>query len=216
MNEDNIIKYIKSGLGFPAEKKFFRIQSAMPLLATLLMGLVPGIVLGKHWQITSCVMIIVAILFLIIVMILSEYSLTIAKRLILQTVICLGWIIEISLLEVMYFTLLYGFNVCLLVLYIPIILIPLLLGIKNKKDIEKDIAYEPKKIIYSRFRMSFFFAGILGMNFARVFRNSEQNVAIVIILICFTLLNSIFSVGLLSVQRLYYLIKLKQIGISLE
>ena len=54
------------------------------------------------------------------------------------------------------------------------------------------------------------------MNFAALFRNAEQSVIVIIILICFTIVNSILSVGLLSIQRLYYLNKLAQQGIMLE
>ena len=126
------------------------------------------------------------------------------------------WIIQLILIEIMYFSLIFQFYVFLLLLIIPIVLIPVLLGVKNHKEVCSEYIYNFKGVNRSRLRISGIIIGILGMNFAALFRNAEQSVIVIIILICFTIVNSILSVGLLSIQRLYYLNKLAQQGIMLE
>lgn len=116
----------------------------------------------------------------------------------------------------MYFTMLYEFSAFLFILYVPIILVPVLLGIKCAREIHKNTTYNPQNIAHSRFLLSGIFTGVAGMNFAAIFRNMEQSTAVVIVLICFTFVNSVLSVGLLSLQRLYFLIKLKHSGIALD
>ena len=64
--------------------------------------------------------------------------------------------------------------------------------------------------------MSSFLFGIMGMNFAAIFRNMDQAAAIIVMLVIFTTLNIIFSFGLLSVQRLYYLSKLSKNGTCVD
>lgn len=216
MNIENAKLYIKNGLGFVPIKKEFRKHSFAPLLTTLLMGVVPGVVLGFPWYLITIVMLCISLFTIFISFLYSQKIMSIKNRLILQLIVIVPWIIQLILIEIMYFSLIFQFNVCLLLLIIPIVLIPVLLGVKNHKEVCSEYIYNFKGVNRSRLRISGIIIGILGMNFAALFRNAEQSVIVIIILICFTIVNSILSVGLLSIQRLYYLNKLAQQGIMLE
>ena len=45
------------------------------------------------------------------------------------------------------------------------------------------------------------------MSFAAIFRDMDQIVAFIVVLLCFSILNGFMSWGLLSVQKLYYIKK---------
>ena len=126
----------------------------------------------------------------------------------LDVVISGACVLNISILELMCFTMWKGFTTWLLLIYLPVIFIPLYFGIKTYNELKKP-DYDPKKISKNSTKRSFFFYGILGANFAAIFRNVDQSVAIIIVLLCCSILNGIFSFGLLSLQKLYYMKKYK-------
>ena len=101
-----------------------------------------------------------------------------------------------------------GFTPWFLLIYLPVILIPLFQGIKIHKALKKP-DYDPQKIAKVNTKVSLFFYGILGMNFAAIFRNVDQSIAFIVVLFCFSILNGLMSLGLLSLQKLYYMKKFK-------
>lgn len=216
MNIDNITEYIKSGLGIAPEKKQFRMLVSAPFIMTLTMGLIPGIVLGGYQLILSITMIVTSLVMIIAVFILSNQKFTVKNRLILQILIYSNWILQISLLELMYFSIMSSFSVFLYLIYIPPILIPLLLGINAAKKIKKDTLFNTQKILHSGVRVSLTMSGIIGMNFAAIFRNTSQKTAYIVVLTGCTIITSFLSIGLLSIQRLYYLLKLEKLELLPE
>lgn len=216
MNIDNIIEYIKSGLGIAPEKKQFRMLVSAPFIMTLTMGLIPGIVLGGYQLILSIMMMITALIMTIAVFILSNQKFTVKNRLILQILIYSNWILQISFLELMYFSIMFPYSIFLYLIYIPPILIPLLLGINAAKKIKKDTLFPSKKILHSGVRVSLIMSGIIGMNFAAIFRNTSQKTAYIVVLTCCAIITSFLSIGLLSIQRLYYLLKLEKLELLPE
>lgn len=151
MNNGNIIEYIKSGLGIAPEKKQFRKMASIPLIMTLTMGLIPGIVLGGYQLILSITMIIISLAIIIIVFILSDKGITVKNRLVMQIIIYAGLLIQISLLEALWLSLIYQSIVVLCLLYIPPILIPILLGLKAAKEIKKERYIIAKKFFIVEF-----------------------------------------------------------------
>ena len=215
MYTDNMIKYIKSGLGFPPERKRFLMQAGIPLILALFVGLIPGIVMKGHWLFISVTMLLVSFVNILLIFHFSKDPLTVRKRLILQTVIFSSDIVQIFLVQCIYFTLQYDTYLWLLVLLVPILVIPLLLGLKGAKMIRKDSEYNAKAMTSSKIRFGGAIAGFIGMNFAAAFFSDvKQNTAIIIVLICFETLSCFLSFGLLSIQRLYYLSQLKKLGIQ--
>ena len=217
MNCDNTLEYIKSGLGIAPQRKLFRLLSCGPLFMAITMGLFPGVALkGVHLAI-SIIMLCMCLAVLIIVFIRSNQGLSVKNRLILQSTIYVGYIFELLLLELQWFLFAYSLNVFLVILYVPPILIPVLLGIKAAKKIRKDTPFRSKEIVHSGLRVSGAMAGFAGMAFAATFlRDVSQETVLIIIVVGISIVSSIFSVGLLSVQRLYYWHKLQKLGLLPE
>ena len=58
---------------------------------------------------------------------------------------------------------------------------------------------------------SFGGVGLIGMIFAeQFFKDASQEFAVLIVVFCFSLVTVIFSIGLLSIQKLYYLLKIEK------
>jgi hypothetical protein len=199
------MKYVNSHI--IAEKKEHRKRILGPTIIAFIIGLVPGLILKGKWLFLSVLMISIAIIALISVFIISSKPYGLKKSLLLDFITCVAWITEISFSETVIFTMWKGFHVSLILLYLPVIIIPLLVAIKTYKVLKKNSEYNPKQILHSKVRINGMFFGIVGMNFAIIFKDAEQNIAIVAFLICFTFLNCVMSMGLLTVQKLYYISK---------
>lgn len=203
---ENISKYITSGAIFAKNKKAYRKNSSGPVLLTILAGIVPGVVLRGYYLCLTAILVILAFSCALSVYRITSNILTLKKKLILETIIYGTWVSELSILEFMYFTMWKGVNFWVLLIYLPVILVPIFAGIKANKMM-KGLNYIPKSIAQNNIRVVGFFAGILGMNFMAIFRNIDQSIAIVIGLLCFSVLNGFMSLGLLSIQKLHYLKK---------
>jgi len=217
VNIDNILGYIKSGLGIVPEKKQFRILVSSPLIMAIMMGLIPGIVLGGFQLLLSIMMMVTSCIAMIVVFRLSEQGLTVKNRLIIQAWIASSWVLQFVLLETMYFLIIFQFSFVLCLLYTLPILIPVLLGIKASKKVKRNTPFNAKEILHGGIRVSFSMSGFVGIGIASVmFRNVSQKTAGIIMVFCFSLLASAMSIGLLSIQRLYYLLKLEKLGLLPE
>ena len=156
-------------------------------------------------------MILISIACVVTAFKLSSYVLTLPDALCLDAVIFGAWILDLSILELMYFTMWKGFTPWLLLMYLPIVVIPLFFGFNIYKALKND-HYNATKPAKGGLGPVGITAGMLGMNFAAIFRNVEQSTAVVAVLICISLLNGFMSLGLLSLQKLYYLKKYKLLG----
>lgn len=212
MHLENIYRYVNSGSIFSTNKKDYRRNSFGPFLLTAIVGLVPGIILGSYFLVMTIALSIIALLCVFSVFIISFKILTSKICLILDCIIFGSWVIEISILEFMYFSLWRGPNPWILLIYIPTILIPLLLGVKIHRLL-KNSNYSSKNVIRGGVKTVSWIFGLQCVNFAAVFRNVDQSVAFIIVLLGFSILNAFMSLGLLSVQKLYYA---KKYNIRLE
>lgn len=211
MNINNLIEYMKLGLTIkPDSKRFRRLVGASGIWTII--GFLYGIILGGYWKYIAIIMVITFLCAVVGVFVLSRQCLTIKNRLILQSIIYLSWNWQLILLETIIFTMAYGFGVHVLLLHLPSVLIPLLLGMKTAKMLKRDTPFSSKPITLSKIRLTGGMAGIIGMNFVAVFKNMSQSTAIVIAVVCCVILNSIFSFGFLYLQRLYYLFKYEKLG----
>lgn len=177
-----------------------------------IIGLIYGLILENYWTYLSLFMLVEFFVAVTIVIALSSRKLTIKRRLVIQLVINLSWILQISLIEIIVFTMTYGWHVCLLLLFLPIVVIPLLLGVRISIMLKKG-NYISKKIKTNSLALGGTITGLIGMNFGAVFRNIEQGMAIILTLLVMLSLNCIFSMGLLYIQKLYYLIKYEKVGV---
>lgn len=211
MDRMNLMEYLESGLIRDSSPKIYRTLVSGSGGWTLI-GLIYGLVLKNYWIYLSVFMLVAFLVAATIVIVLSSRKLTIRRRLVIQTVISISWVVQISLIEIIIFTMAYGWHICLLLLFFPTILIPLLLGIRTSRMIKKE-GYISKKITASSLTLTGTMTGLIGMNFGAIFRNIEQREAIILTLLVMLLLNCIFSIGLLYTQKLYYLFKCEKLGI---
>ncbi|MBE6694578.1 MAG: hypothetical protein E7589_07425 [Ruminococcaceae bacterium] len=202
---DNVQLYVSNG--YKKNKESYRKACIGPVLLGIMAGLVPGVILKSYWLYMSVTLLVVSLACMLIVFWGSSRDLSLTRRLCLDTVIYGAWVLNLSILELMYFMMWKRFTPWFLLVYLPVILVPLFSGIQIHKALKKS-DYNSKKIVQSNVRTISFLSGILGMNFAAIFRNANQGVAFIVVLLCLSILNAFMSLGLLSLQKLYYIKKL--------
>ena len=131
MSRKNLIEYLKNGSIMELSPKTYRIL-VYGSGGWSIIGLIYGLILENYWTYLSLFMLVEFFVAVTIVIVLSSRKLTIKRRLVIQLVINLSWILQISLIEIIVFTMTYGWHVCLLLLFLPIVVIPLLLGVKKR------------------------------------------------------------------------------------
>lgn len=208
---NNMFQYVSTGSIFGNKKKTYRKNSIAPVLLTLMAGTIPGIILKKYWIYMTFALWIISITCILTVFLISSKEITLKRCLCMDICIFGTWVLDLSVLELMYLTMWKGFNPWFCLLFLPVILAPTFSGIKIHKLLKKS-DYTSKKIVQSNVRTIGFLSGILGMNFAAIFRNVDQGVAFIVVLLCLSILNTFMSLGLLSLQKLYYI---KKLNISL-
>lgn len=204
----NITNYVRAGCEPIPDDKFFRQGILGPCFLTLLGGLYPGLVLKGPYLSIAFWLILINVISTIAVYKMAAYGITHKVCLKLKSVMCLAWVIELSLLEVMYFSLWRGFRISVLLLFTPIVLIPLIMGFVYHKNMKKPAKSSSKGSAGSKIGKIGGGCGIASYLLAKaLFKDVEQSTAIIAVLICITLINSIMSIGLLNIQRLYYMHK---------
>lgn len=205
---NNIFQFVSTGSIFGNEKKTYRKNSIAPVLLTLMAGTIPGIILKKHWIYMTFALWIISIICSLTVFFISSKEITLKRCLWMDVCIFGAWVLDLSLLELMYLTIWKDFTPWFLLLLLPVIFVPLFSGIKIHKTLKKS-EYGSKKNAKSNIKTIGVLSGILGMNFAAIFRNVDQSTALVIVLLCLCILNAFMSLGMLSLQKLYYIKKYK-------
>lgn len=217
MNTENCIEYIKTGLGIAPDKKLHIKMSLGPLLLALTLGLVPGIVLKGSWLILSMTLLAMSIAAVIAVAVISSKGMTVKNRLILQVIEASSLILAFCFVDVMFYAVGFGFNAVIVVIFIPPVLTPVLLGIMMSKKVSRDTPFTRKQMTRSTITAGEIASGAAGVSLCRLLvKDVNRNIAIIIVLVLTSFINAVISVGLLSIQRLYYLKKLNEQGISVE
>lgn len=208
MNITNIKDYVRLGCDPIPDKQEFRKNVRTPLWFTLILGLFPGFMLEGYWLLISCALILVNIISIKMVYTSSSFIITLERCLMLKFVINLAWVIELSLLELMYFSLMIGFHASVLLLYLPFVFVPLSIGFFFHRQMKKKENSKPKNSSPVIIGNLGFLAGILGVYLSKVFlRDADKGVVNVVLAVCVVLINSLISIGLLDIQKLYYVKK---------
>jgi len=217
MYTENCIEYIKTGLGLAPDRKLHIKMSSGPLLMAFTLGLLPGIVLKGAWLVLSTTMLAITVAAFIAVTVISSNGMTVKNRLILQVIINSSFILAFCFVDVMYYAVVYGFKAVVVIIFIPPVITPVLLGIMMSRRINRDATFTRKQMTQSTLKAGGIGLGIASMNFAALaFKGIGQGTAIIIVLVLTAILNVAMSVGLLSIQRLYYLDKLNKEGKFIE
>ena len=153
MNPDNVYKYIYTGSIFNEDEKLYRKTCFGPFLLTLLGGLTPGGILKGFWPFLSLAMAVVSLACGIAVFVLASDFLTVKEALRLDVITTVAWVFDFSILDIMYFTMLKGFTPWVLLINLPVVLIPLFVGIIIYRALKKP-DYNPKATAKSNLKFS--------------------------------------------------------------
>ena len=136
----------------------------------------------------------------------SSKPLTIKNKLTMQALIYTNWIVQILLLQTMFYFMVCGANFLIVLMYIPVLATPIALGLKNAKRLHLRCV-PPRKEWILPF-LPFGWAGIIGASLAKkFFQRATNEIAIFFVIISLTILACVFSIGLLAYQKIYYLKK---------
>lgn len=203
----NVVEYVSVGSVLNDENTN-RKHCKGPIILTLLVGTYPGIALKQYWLFMTLAMWIVSIACIWRVYSLSSYKTNLKLSLQMNAWISGALVFDLSILELMYFTMWKGFTPWFLLIYLSIIVIPLLSAIVTHKALKKPDFNTPKKSNTTTGLVTFS-TGLIGVSIAQIFRNVDQSTAFLVVLICLNIVNFIMSLTLLSFQKLYYIKKYK-------
>ncbi len=201
----NVVEYVSVG-SVSNDEDTNRKHCKGPIILTLLAGTYPGIALKQYWLFMTLAMWIVSIACIWRVYSLSSYKTNLKLSLQMNAWIYGAWVFDLSILELMYFTIWKGFTSWFLLIYFPVIFIPVFFAVKTHKRLKRP-DYNTQKNVNHAVGAVGFTTGILGFSFARIFRNVEQSTAFLVVLICFSIISAFMSLGLLSFLKLYYIKK---------
>jgi len=208
MFEENIKNYVLAGCNRIPDEKYYRRTVNGTLLLTLLGGIYPGVVLKGGYLLITVLLLLLNILSIWKIYSFTSGGYTYKGSLVLNCILCTAWVLEFSLLELMYFSMLKGFHISVLLLYVPVILFPLILGFIAHKNMHTKRRAAPKSVIGATVGAVGLVSGLLGRRIAKTyFSDVDQATAIIIVLACLVIVSTIISAGFLDVQRLYYMKK---------
>ncbi len=206
MDANRVMAYVESGLGIRPEPKQFRKIAVGPFLMVMVMGMIPGVVLGGFWLFLALMMIATSLALAVVVFVLSSKKLTVMNGLIMQALNASNYVLQIGLLQTMWYTMSFGFDWVLVLLYLIPILTLLGMGWRNAKALRSNRTFPYKSNM--RFVCGFGWTGAVGVCIAKaIFQDISQKTALVIVILGFALLSCVFSIGLLAYQRIFYLKK---------
>lgn len=205
----NVRKYVLSGATVLFDKSFLRKTSLGPFLMTVLTGIAPGVILKSYWLCIMFSLIFLSVLCITAVFLLSFKELTLIRKLVSSTIIYFSYVSVLCLIELAYFAIWKGFDPEIIILFLPIVFVPIAAAAKTYTILKKK-PYDPKGIKKSNKKTVGFLSMVFVIRIAAVcFRGIDQSVAFAVSLIGLTLVNSFLSLGLLNGQKLYYCLRYK-------
>lgn len=130
------------------------------------------------------------------------------ERLIMNCVISTTWFLDISLIELMHFFMTIGVHISVLLLYVPVILVPLIMGFIAHKNMRTKKRSVPKPVVAAGVGTSFLFYMRVTRMYRKYLRHNQLAFNITIILLL-AIMSTAASTGLTNIQRLYYMDKYK-------
>lgn len=202
MYSENISRYVSLGFNIETEK-FYRKICFGPLLLLIFIPVVHGSV----WSYLLAAMFLISIACVITAFKVSSGGLTLKEALWLDVVISVNWVLVLSYSVIKIFTMWQGFTPWLLLLCLPVVLVPLIVGIIIYISLKGE-NYNPKQATKAGIAPIGMISGLLGWRIAKILgRHADQSTALIVVLICLCLINSVMSLGLLSLQKLYFIKK---------
>ena len=145
MRDNKYINYIESGLGIPPNGREFRKIALGPCLFVLLCGLIPCVVLRGNWLILLSVMLATSFSITTAVFVISFKPLSLVSRLVMQSLIYSNFVMQLLLLEAMFYIITWGIDYGLIPLLLVPLLTPFIIGVTNSKKLSKNQTIFGKK-----------------------------------------------------------------------
>ena len=207
MRNNNMIKYVTEGVSQLTRKDYLYV-----VLGGWCMTIV-SVTCGFSWgHITaSIVMVAFALIASIAVFALSCGTLTQRRRLVLQIIYTIFWLLELNLMTTMVFVRTFGANLFLLFLYVPIILQPIFMCLRKTRDFRKGYVH-PIRVVTRLLAPPMVSAFMVWLVYSRLNVSTERNI-VPVFLACFHFVSVAISSGLHSFQQLYYINRFEKEGI---
>ena len=130
---NSIREYLEREMIVPQKyKQHIFVSGTLTLLWTLI-----GVRFGSYWFYIAMFMLLVFISGIISVSKFLSRELTLKRKLIIQTIIYINWFIQISLLETIIFTYEYGWQIGIVLLYLPSVITPIILSLTTSIMLKK-------------------------------------------------------------------------------
>lgn len=206
---ERYLEYITSGLNIKWKRKQLLFQKLSTIIAALIFGLFPGVILRSYWLVIGVLMVAISAISSMASFVLLKKKIIFRTYLVFQVILYADWILQFILCQISFYTMRYGFNGYVLLILLPLFL-PLCIGKINAVKLRNG-SYKKNNATGVIFVGSFSSVGIIGMFLAKLYlKNISQDFAILFLLFCFSIVTALFSIGLLSIQKLYYLSKIEQ------
>ena len=197
MDLEQLSQYVTAG-SVEKEESAFRKQSLLTIAFAVLVGILCATVkgFGPYMILAMC---LVSLICVVIVFKLSSDIMSVKGCLWADAIISGSLIFEFSVAEFVCFTMWKGLTPWVLLVYVPVILTVAFFCITAHRVL-KHANYNPQKPT----------KGNIGRHLGAIlFRSVDENTFPLIGLVCFGLLNCFMSIGLTSLQKLYYIRKYK-------
>ena len=201
---NNYLKYVNAT---PKNSKGQMIlQVVCPVLLAFVFGVLPSVILQGIHKYIAMIMLGISVIAFVVVMVCISGGISTKKNLLCNIVLSINWTFQLILSQLTFFILKNGLNYFLLLLFAPF-LVPIFLGLITSKKLRKN-TFDIEKNKKSEISISFGVTGMIGMFLAKfLLSDAEQGLAVTIFFLSFTFCACIMSVGLLNIQKLYYLQK---------
>lgn len=210
MCKDVIMEYVRGAMIDPKNYKKFLLVSG----CVAMFGIIPGVLLKSYWLYIGVVMLLIFFICVCIMFGLSFKELTLKRKIKIQALIYVCWYLQIGLLSAIIYTHTYGINYKLFLLYLPSLLLCLFLFIATSVML-KNGKFTPKHNSTTKVFGGSLSTVVVGWTMGSLLDNATtKDAAAPIVLVGFTIINTVLSIGFLNFQKLYYLDKMKRLAES--
>ena len=131
------------------------------------------------------------------------------ERLLMNCVISTTWFLDISLIELMHFFMTIGVHISVLLLYVPVILVPLIMGFIAHKNMRTKRRPVPKSVVVAGVGITSFFLNMRATRMYRRYLRHNPTAFNIVMIVLLVIMSTALSTCLLNIQRLYYMDKYK-------
>ncbi|MBR2926605.1 MAG: hypothetical protein IKC31_03390 [Clostridia bacterium] len=209
MNIENVSQYVTLDVVYDMDETQHKQVSILLSILAFTLGIILGAPLRSYWIYISLAMCCISLVCAIIVFVVCRNGLTLKSGLWLSTLTCAEWVVGSCIIELMIFTHWKGFSPWFLLSFLPVVFVPLFVGIKIHNALKKT-DYTPKNT--ARYAKIPFGLGALGGGIAAILHTVDPNLLFIAALLSLNLISACLSLKLLSLQKLYYI---KKYNISL-